>query len=438
MAQKIKIEKLVEGGQGLGYSENQAFFVWNALTGEEVEVEILNKRKGIYEARTVNIIQPSAHRIEARENHFLSCSPWQIMDWEYENEQKIAIAVEDYRRIAKLIEEDIKILDIKILSDDKIFGYRNKMEFSFIEKDGKISLAFFSRGQKKKYPINSCELANPVINETAKKILTWINENHLTERNLKSLIVRSNKKGETIAGLFIKDKLNNLCRDKACLVPTGKIIGFSLYYSTHKSPASVITEVLYQEGQDFLIEEISGKKFKYGINSFFQVNISVFEIALNDIKKAISENNSKNSSNSINSHLIDFYSGVGAIGLNVGANTLVESNAEAVDFAKENIALNGIVGAHCHAPMPAEKALDFIQKDSIIIFDPPRAGLHQKVIERILEVKPQKIIYLSCNIATHARDIGLLKDTYNIKSIKLYNFFPRTPHIEGLCILELK
>ena len=213
---KLKIDKLVEGGQGIGHKDDQTFFVWNALPGEEVEVEILNKRKGIYEALATNIIKPSPHRIKPEEDHFLSCSPWQIMDFEYENKMKVEIAKETYKRIGKLKIENWK-LEIGAISDR--FGYRNKMELSFIENGSKISLAFFRRGQRNKIAINRCKLASPAINKTAKKILDWINKNKLTERNLKSLIIRSNQKGEVIAGLFLKDKID-LCGDVACYVST--------------------------------------------------------------------------------------------------------------------------------------------------------------------------------------------------------------------------
>jgi tRNA/tmRNA/rRNA uracil-C5-methylase (TrmA/RlmC/RlmD family) len=311
------------------------------------------------------------------------------------------------------------------------------MEYSFIENEGTISLAFFKRGQNRKIAIDYCQLANPAINETAKKILEWINEQKLTERNLKSLIIRSNKKGETIAGLFIKDKLEFDQYPKL----TKSFLGFNLYYSTHQSPASVITEVLYQEGQDFLTEEINGIKLKYGINSFFQVNIPVFEKALDEIMKNIQQSIPSTSVGTNGCALLDFYSGVGTIGLclakNANSATLVESNEEAVTFSRENIKLNKIKNIEVIGA-PAEKALEYIEEDKTIILDPPRAGLHEKIIDRILEMRPPKIIYLSCNVATQARDIGLLKDTYNIKSIKLYNFFPRTPHIESLAILELK
>jgi len=130
---------------------------------------------------------------------------------------------------------------------------------------------------------------------------------------------------------------------------------------------------------------------------------------------------------------------VGAIALplakKVKSAVLVESNEEAVGFAKENVKLNKL--KNCKVVFsPTEKALDYIEKGKTIIFDPPRAGLHQKIIDRILEIKPKKIVYLSCNIATQARDLNLLSKGYKVKSIKLYNFFPRTPHIEGLAVLE--
>ncbi len=373
------------------------------------------------------------------------------MDFEYENKMKVKIAKETYKRIGKLPvgaglprpKQGAETAPLQIATDKNQFAYRNKMEFSFIENNRKISLAFFKRGQRNKIAIDECKLASSTINDKAKTILDWVNKNKLTEKNLKSLIIRSNQKGEVIAGLFIKDKISFNCRDVACYVSTGNIRGFNVYYSTHKSPASVITDVLYKEGQDYLIEEINGTKLKYGINSFFQVNVPVFEMALKDIMKSVG------AQRAVPTNIVDFYSGVGSIGLYIAKSVgaihelplqMIESNEEAVGFAKENIRLNElnncIVGARHAVPLSAEEALDYIEKDKTIIFDPPRAGLHQKVIDRILEVKPEKIIYLSCNISTQARDLNLLAKAYKLKAVKLYNFFPRTPHIEALVVLE--
>ncbi len=109
-----------------------------------------------------------------------------------------------------------------------------------------------------------------------------------------------------------------------------------------------------------------------------------------------------------------------------------------MDYAKENIENNNL-GQKCSAELcPAEKITDLIAKNKIIIFDPPRAGLHEDMVKKVLREKPEKIIYLSCNISTHARDIKLLSDAYEIKHLKLYNFFPRTPHVESLCVMIRK
>ncbi|MBP9667939.1 23S rRNA (uracil(1939)-C(5))-methyltransferase RlmD, partial [Candidatus Saccharibacteria bacterium] len=138
------------------------------------------------------------------------------------------------------------------------------------------------------------------------------------------------------------------------------------------------------------------------------------------------------------SKVVYLYSGVGTIGLTIGgdATTLVEIDEHAVREMKENIARLGKTSNAVLAP--SEKALDYITEDSLIIVDPPRAGLHDAVAERILEVLPPRIIYLSCNPVTQARDVAILAEKYGIRAHQGYNFFPCTPHIEHLVVLDLK
>ncbi len=421
----IKIEKLVFGGQGLGRVDNKAVFVWNALPGEEVEVELIKDKPNFAEGIARKIIKKSSDRLEPQEDHYLACSPWQIISFVKENEWKVEIAKETFKKFGSF-----EWPKLNIISDNNEFGYRNKMEYSFIKYEGKISLAFFERESRRHIPIKICELARPEINKVALELLVWINKNNISLDSLKSMIVRCNQKGEVIVGLFLKDRLQfkNYPELKT------NFIGLNIFYSTQQSPVSVPTAVLYKVGQDFLEEELFGVKLCYGLFSFFQINIPIFKKALEDIKRFIDPDD----------NIIDYYSGVGAIGLsvsNVGANcyssTLIESNPEAVEYAKINIKLNGLV--NCEAICaPSEKMVDLIAADKTIIFDPPRAGLDKKVIERVNKTKPAKIIYLSCDLATQARDIGLLKENYNINFLKLYNFFPRTAHIEGLVVLQIK
>ncbi len=423
MKTTLKIEKMVNGGQGLGRTdEGKAAFVWNALPGETVEVEILDNKKTHLEGIATTILTPAKERIAPLEGTFLSTSPWQMMNFETENYWKRAIAAEQYSKIGDLI---LAPESLKIATDGVEYGYRNKMEFSFTEVDGVIHLAFFERGKRIKVAVEDSKLASSEINATAKMLLNWINTVKIPLRSLKAMILRSNPKGETIAGLFIKDKLT-FTEYPALNSP---LVGFQLYYSTHKSPASVPTELLYSAGQNYLITDIFGTSLKYGIFSFFQINQPVFETALKDIGAFLDPK----------IPVVDYYSGVGAISLplslNRSATTLVDNNTEAIEYAHENISLNKLknVIAEC---APAEKLTQFITPDSMIILDPPRAGLHMDVVKMLLQKRPKRIIYMSCDIATHARDLRLLGQNYSLAYLQLYNFFPRTPHIEGLAVLE--
>ncbi|OGH71828.1 MAG: 23S rRNA (uracil-5-)-methyltransferase RumA [Candidatus Magasanikbacteria bacterium RIFCSPLOWO2_12_FULL_43_12] len=434
---KVNIEKLVFGGQGLGrLDDGRVCFVWNALPGEEVELEILKNKKTHLEAVATRIIKPSPERIEPKESHFLSCSPWQIMNFEAENKWKREIAVETYKKLG-----GIDAGDLEIVSDEKEYGYRNKMEYSFVEFGRKISLGFHIRESRRYIPITVCELARPEINEVALQLLEWINQNQIPIRSLKTMIVRCNQKGEVLAGLFLKDRLQFEHYPEL----KNNFVGLTVFYSTHKSPASVPTDILYQAGLDYLEEDLFGIKLKYGLFSFFQINVPVFERVLGDIEKFAFGDEGTGRDLSV----LDFYSGVGSISLPLAGKfkdcVLVDNNEEAIGFAKENIeAVERDLtlslsykerGRNTVICVAAEKMIELIASDKVVIVDPPRAGLDKRVVERILAIKPKQVIYLSCNLSTHARDLGILKELYDIKFMKLYNFFPRTAHIEGLAVL---
>lgn len=418
----IAIEKLVFGGQGLGYLNGEVAFVWNALPGETVEVEVTQSKRAHIEGVAKKIITPSPYRLPPVERHFLSCSPWQIMTLNEENKWKKIIAEETYEKIGKFKLDP----PLEIFSPTQSAGYRNKMEYSFYEaEDGSISFGFFERGKKYRQPIEDCVLADSAITTTANNILDWVNRHDIPLRSLKTLIVRCNTKGQTIAGLFIKDKITFLDYP-VCVNPC---IGFMLYYSTHKSPASVPTELLYTNGDQELTSTILGKQFTYGLFSFFQIHLPIFAQALCDMAPHIEPG----------APLLDYYAGVGAIGIALASGdtplTAVDNNAEAIAFAKKNIETNQLTRTEALCA-PAENLAERITPEHTLILDPPRAGLHNKLIKKIIEVKPRRILYLSCNLSTQGRDINLLSAAYHLTHIAAYNFFPRTPHIEGFAVLE--
>lgn len=358
--------------------------------------------------------------------HSRICSPFANKTWEDECAYKQQYAA------TLLLDAGLGVTqcdEIPIIGDPaRQYGYRNKMEFSFTQLDnGAMSLAFFERGTKKRVPIHGCALAEPVINEAAQHILDWINTVQIPLRSLKSLIVRSNSAQQVIAALFIKDELAFAQYPEL----TDKLLGFTLYYSTHKSPASVPTKQLYRDGADSLAANILGTHLMFGLLSFFQIAIPMFTRAVQKIAEWVPAR----------SAIVDYYAGVGAISLPLASQyedaVLVESNEEAAAFAQSNMNANHISNAKVHC-MPSEKMLELIMQEKTVIFDPPRSGLHPKIIAQTLQKKPIRIIYLSCNLETQARDAQLLNDAYQISDFSLFNFFPRTPHVEGLMVLDLK
>jgi 23S rRNA (uracil1939-C5)-methyltransferase len=306
---------------------------------------------------------------------------------------------------------------LSMISGQNEWHYRNKMEYSFWADDFGLHLALFNRGTHGKRIIPGSSIAMPAIDETAAKIIAVLNKSGIRGSQLKTIVLRTNQKGDTVAALFCKDEnfpqlsgLNDVCR------------GLVVYYSNPKSPASIISKELYIFGDITLSDSIGGKDITYDVNSFFQVNLEIFEKARQQIKVAVDDN-----------PFIDMYSGVGTIGLSIGGpSVLVESDRHNNEMARENS--KGTKAEIIEAT--AETAVEHIDSEHYLIVDPPRAGLHSKVIDRILEQLPPKIIYLSCNPITQARDLASLQKSYSITEITGYNFFPRTPHIESLAILK--
>jgi 23S rRNA (uracil1939-C5)-methyltransferase len=433
--EEVVIEKLVHGGQGLAeLADGRKVFVWNALPGEKVRVEIIKNKRSFAEAIAIEVIEPSAERIEPVETNYLATSPWQMMTFDAENKYKKEIVSELFQQ-AKVVIPDFQITTVAgkaaraaeldsalgaLENPLEVFQYRNKMEYSFWGDDDGLHLALHQRGSHGKQIVTGSQLALPAIDAAANAIVAQLSELSARAGDLKTIIVRCDRQGNAVASLFTKlEKFRELT-----LPP--ELQGLRVYYSEPKSPASVQTKFLYELGDVTLTDELLGKKFEYDVDSFFQVNIPIFEQALTRIKSFCDEPS-----------ITDMYAGVGTIGLSVAKESveLVELDPATAKMARRNAKSSELQAEVTQAS--AEKSLDYISADKPVIFDPPRAGLHNKVTQKVLEILPPKIIYLSCNPATQARDLALLQEKYAIKYFETFNFFPRTPHIETLAVLEL-
>lgn len=428
----IRLDKIVGGGQAIATDENgRKLFVWGGLPGELVEVQLTKKKSKLAQGVVVNVIEPSAKRIMPRDpDSYLSTSPWQIMDFKSEQHYKSALIEEAFELHNIVLPEPIEVF-----SDDKQYEYRNKIEFSWWwDKDTQqLDLAFFRRGSHGKIPVEGTSLASPSINKAALALRDLLRtKKDLYGFMLKTVIVRCDAKGGVAMQLYVKEQTIPLLTESELisLKKSANITGFEMIFSNPLSPASVITKHLQTWGTNNLTDSILDIPFIYAVDGFFQINIPVYCRALEDMKKWIVKGKPT----------VDLYSGVGTIGLTIGGDdvTLVEINENAVNEIKRNIQTfsNKITAKVILAS--SENALEYINSNSTIIVDPPRAGLHKDVALRLLDELPERIVYLSCNPVTQARDIALLSEKYGICYHRGYNFFPRTPHIEHLVILDIK
>ena len=384
----IRIEKLVPGGQGIGIDENgKKGFFWNALSGEIItKYRIIKNKSHYFEAIAEEITNPSSHRIKPKDTCLLATSPWQIMDYDYELSQKQELLEEQFRQVG------ISFKKSPIQTDYQDYNYRNKMEYSLYwdNDQQKIFLAFHERGSHRKIPITHSSLEHSEIFKKAQTIIDDLNARHEEARKYQSLLLRCNQNGEVSGGLY-----------------------------ENKKPHPTFNN---------LTDSILGNNYSYSPNGFFQINLPVYEMALREIKKHVTTDK-----------VLDLYAGVGTIGLSVARDkqlTLVECNKFAFSELEKN--------SESTADKPtcilanSEDVLNFITSDTTVIVDPPRAGCDKKLLDKILSIMPPMVIYLSCNPATQARDVKILLDAgkYGIKDVTPFNFFPRTPHLENLIILE--
>ena len=459
----ITLEKIVGGGQALGQlADGRKAFVWGGLPQETVVVRLTKQKSRFVEGVVTEVITPSPARTAAQDpDSYLSTSPWQIMTPQAEQHYKAALIAEAYSLHSITLPGPIELYQ-----DDTLYGYGNKIEFSWYSdavvpqavpqkepetslgpassSDGihavemgeanrqelphdTLDLAFYTRGSKGKIPVDGTRLARPEINRLAHAIRDTLAGSHISARQLKTLLIRCDQSGSCVWQLYIRDRLPEIITaDEAAKLPAQ---GGEIIYSDPRSPASRITERLACFGNTTLTDTILGVPFRYACEGFFQVNVPVYEQALRDMREWVPL--------ATDQPILDFYAGVGTIGLTIGGGniTLVEINADAVREMQRNITELGRTDARAILA-PSEQALDHITGREIVIVDPPRAGLHPDVIATLLQQLPPRILYLSCNPVTQARDVALLQQCYHITWHRGYNFFPCTPHSEHLVVLD--
>lgn len=419
---KINIEKIIYPGKSLGRKNNKVVLTDSGIAGETVNCSLLKEKKNYTQAKTSSILTPSIHRKTPRCKHFHICSGYQYIDYK----QQLKIKEEQLLEILSDFKPQLTMNSIR--ASNVIWGYRNKLHLHIIKENDSAVCAYHTPGESNKFTsIDRCFLASDLMNRLISEFLHCLEpgiEKHISEITLQKSLA-SKKFLICCYGNLRKKELAVL--EPICKLSKKFSLAGIIYINKRQNEKSIIF------GKDQLNEKVAGKQFLFGCQSFFQINIPMLEMLIQDLKKELPKTSQKN--------LLDLYCGVGTFAIalsgfftNIKA---VDSSKANISFLKKNIAINTIPNINTvHA-----KCEDWIKNakknppDTIIV-DPPRRGLGNEVIQQLEKLAPACIAYISCDPATLCRDLKKLTPKYNLKRVFAYDFFPHTPHIETLSILE--
>lgn len=458
--ENIKLTSAGAKGVAVGKTEEgKTVLVSGAVPGDVVNARVKKAKSKYFEAEAVEILERSPDRVEPKCIHFGVCGgcKWQNLSYEKQLDFKESEVVNNIRRIGGV--DGFETLPI--LGSDEQYFYRNKMEFSFSDSrwltldevnsteniDDKNALGFHIPGMWSKIlDLKECWLQEDPSNEIRLAVKQYAEENNLKffdvknqEGFLRTLMMRQTSQGEwmVLFQLFREEKENREKLFDFLLLkfPQIKTLVYAINPKQNDSIYDLDVQTYFGEG--FLMEEMDGLKFKIGPKSFFQTN---YKQALNLYRKTLEFADLKG-----DEVVYDLYTGTGTIAQYVARNAKqvigIESVQEAIDAATEHATLNGLTNCTFYCgdmkEVFTEEFLENHPKADVLITDPPRDGMHQKVVDQILKLAPERIVYVSCNSATQARDLALMKDMYRVVKILPVDMFPQTHHVENIALLEL-
>lgn len=456
--ENIKLLSAGAKGVSIGKTEDgKTVLVSGAIPGDLVNARVKKAKSKYYEAEAIEILEASPFRVEPQCEHFGVCGgcKWQNMSYKKQIEFKQDEVLNNIKRIGGIDNFE----SLPILRGEEPYFYRNKMEFSFsnarwltsdeiqsgTDIDNKNALGFHIPGQWSKIlDLKECFLQETPSNEIRLAIRNYAIENNLDffdlrnqEGFLRTLMLRQNSKGEWMVLIqFFREEEENRIKLLDFILNKFPQIKTLLYAINSKGNDSVYDlDIKTYFGEGFIFEEMDGLKFKIGPKSFFQTN---YKQALNLYRKTLEFADIQE-----NQVVYDLYTGTGTIAQYMAKHAKqvigIEAVQEAIDAAKENAQLNGLNNCTFYCgdmkEVFTEEFLAKHPKADVLITDPPRDGMHPKVVEQILKLSPERIVYVSCNSATQARDLALMKEQYKVEKILPVDMFPQTHHVENIALL---
>lgn len=425
---------------GHGITE-KGWHILGAFPGDKIKAQVYKEADGIVYAELLEIIEPSPHRTQSpiQSPLFDSNAPWEYLDQEQENLEKLVLVKNIFNGYGIDINSDI--LKPGELSD----YYRNKAAYAFTaDKQNKLSFALFTRGIAKSGKISQTEniLVHPIINKIGKQFLHFFNQKNVLLRDLKYLTLRYSYHTNMVVAQILVTETNRkkISWKKSDLEKFLKqhpqLQGIIVSHSEPGIRSATITKDFYVVGDINITEKILDKKYTYHPSQFFQIYPDAFAQILNDCRIII-----QNIPNHSQYELLDFFAGIGIIGIEmadlVHSVHGVEQSPLSGKYARRNAKNNNIDNLN-FTETNVDEALEQIDTDQILIVDPARSGLTKKSLEKIIDAQPKYIIYISCNPETQAENYYELKDYYNIEWSRAYNLFPKTPHIEHVIFMQRK
>ena len=458
--ENVLIEGVADKGFSIGRHENRVVFVKDAVPGDIVDVNVYRKRKDYYEGFMKEMHQASPDRVEPFCKHFGVCGgcKWQHLDYQAQLRHKWLGVQNALTRIGKLDIPEIP----PILPAQATQYYRNKLEFTCSNKkwltreeiDAGVEPESFNavgfhrpRAFDKIVDIEHCHLQAEPSNAVRNEVRKFALENNYTFFDIKrqvgflrQMFVRTTTTGEVmvIIGFFYEDVERRMALLDHLRAKFPDLTSLMYVINEKKNNTIFDQDVKCHSGLPYIQEQLGHVRFRIGAKSFFQTNtpqaLALYQIVADFAEFKGTEN------------VYDLYTGIGSIACFVakdcGHVTGIEEIEAAIEDAKLNSDLNELTNTTFYAGLVRDILDDSFAekhgKPDIVITDPPRAGMHEKVVNLLLELAAPRLIYVSCNPATQARDLALMKHMYKVDKIQAVDMFPHTHHIESVVLLSKK
>jgi 23S rRNA (uracil1939-C5)-methyltransferase len=461
--ENVRVLDIGSKGRAIARLENgKTLFIENAVPGDVCDVQVFKKRRSHLEGKAINFHELSSDRVEPLCEHFGTCGgcKWQQIDY---SQQLIYKQNAVIKSLTSQLSNQVELPEIaSVIGSNLKYLYRNKLEYSFsasrwipkaeLEQELEIidrdALGFHIQGMwEKVLDINHCHLQDQPSNQIRLAVRKFAKDNGLSFYHprhqtglLRNLMIRTTSTQEVMAVFQFSDHdMENIKKLLDHISESFPEITALMYVINQKSNDSFFDQdVFLYKGRDYLIEEIEDLKFRIRPKSFFQVNVhQAYELykLVRDFAQISSQD-----------IVYDLYTGIGTIAQFVAKQAKkvigIESIPQAIEDAKENAEVNQIHNVEFFVGDIKDLLNDdFIQTHGlpqVVITDPPRVGMHKDVVQKLLEIAAPKIVYVSCNPESQAKDLTLLCQKYQIIKIQPVDMFPQTPHVENVVLLELK